>query len=257
MPARIKMKLALLEQITPHASFGSLLHGFLMQQLGGEAAGMLHQEGLKPFSQYFLALSPHEALWVVNILHSQANEIKEVLGREELKEIYLEQKGAALKILDREIETLPNYREMAAAYYLGELSSRRWRLKILTPAAFKSGGRYQMMPTTRLIYQNLLNRWNQFAHEVSLAGEDVCDTLADYTEITAYNLRSYSFHLEGVKIPAFLGWVDLHVRGPEALARIAVLLFNFAEMAGLGIKTALGMGGIEVGARAVCSDRRH
>jgi hypothetical protein len=40
-----------------------------------------------------------------------------------------------------------------------------------------------------------------------------------------------------------MGWVELEIQGPENLARIVGLLAAYGNYAGVGIKTALGMGG--------------
>ncbi len=43
-----------------------------------------------------------------------------------------------------------------------------------------------------------------------------------------------------------MGKITIIIRGPEQLARLAGALISFAEYSGLGIKTALGMGGVKV-----------
>lgn len=250
MLARITLKLGLGEKETAHPSMAVLLHGVLMRLVSPGAAAELHRQGLKPFSQYIVPGEPGQALWVVNVLHSSAQEIYRVLSDERLKEIYLEQKGKSYPVLDRRAEVSPGYREMAEEHYLTRPLERRWRITFVTPAAFKSEGGYCILPAPRLIYQNLINRWNQFAPGLSLDGENLCDQLTAHTAVKSYSLRSRPFHLEGVAVPSFGGWLELALGGPEALARLGVLLLHYACWAGVGIKTAMGMGGTEIGARA-------
>ncbi len=79
----------------------------------------------------------------------------------------------------------------------------------------------------------------------------MCDqeTLGQLTEnssIEKYRLRSTCFPLEGVKIPAFMGELGIYISGTETMARYARLLFRFGEYAGVGIKTAMGMGALRI-----------
>ena len=100
--------------------------------------------------------------------------------------------------------------------------------------------------TVHNIYNSLLNKWNSFASEVSLKDDHILDHLKDNTELVGYNLRSTKFNLDGAKINSFRGEICLKISGPESLVRIANLLFAFGEYSGIGVKCALGMGGIKV-----------
>lgn len=70
--------------------------------------------------------------------------------------------------------------------------------------------------------------------------------LCDYAKIIRYNLRSVSFSLEGVKIPAFMGDITIKMNGTQTMANFARMLFLFGTYAGVGIKTSLGMGSIQL-----------
>jgi CRISPR/Cas system endoribonuclease Cas6 (RAMP superfamily) len=43
-----------------------------------------------------------------------------------------------------------------------------------------------------------------------------------------------------------MGKITLVVNGPDQLARLAGAMLSFAEYSGVGIKTALGMGGVRI-----------
>lgn len=61
-----------------------------------------------------------------------------------------------------------------------------------------------------------------------------------------YDLKSTTFSLEGVKIPSFIGKITIKITGTQTMANFAHMLFEFGEYAGVGIKTALGMGYVKM-----------
>ena len=61
-----------------------------------------------------------------------------------------------------------------------------------------------------------------------------------------YNIRSALFPLEGVRIPAYEGFIVIKVKGPQALVNLANVLLRYAEYSGIGIKAAIGMGAIQI-----------
>ncbi|MCR4899423.1 MAG: CRISPR system precrRNA processing endoribonuclease RAMP protein Cas6, partial [Treponema sp.] len=63
---------------------------------------------------------------------------------------------------------------------------------------------------------------------------------------TEYNLHTHPFSVEGRRIIAFRGTLKLGLFKNDMNARLASLLCCFASYCGIGIKTALGMGGTEV-----------
>ena len=79
----------------------------------------------------------------------------------------------------------------------------------------------------------------------------MCDeeTLASLTEsssIVQYKLRSTFFLLEGVRIPAFKGEIKIKIAGTATMAKYARLLTRFGEYSGVGIKSAIGMGALQL-----------
>ena len=59
-------------------------------------------------------------------------------------------------------------------------------------------------------------------------------------------MRSTRFHLEGVTIPSFIGEVTIKITGPQMMVNLANMLAAFGEYAGIGIKTSIGMGAVEI-----------
>ena len=54
------------------------------------------------------------------------------------------------------------------------------------------------------------------------------------------------FHLEGIKIPSFVGNITLKINGTRQFVNLINMLCEFGVYSGVGIKTAIGMGSIGV-----------
>jgi len=228
-------------------STGSLFHGWLVEHVSPEFADKMHNQGPKPYSQHLIRRKG-TAVWRINTLNKDAYDAVILnLLQNPPEGIYLKGKGALFKV--NKMEPGPvfhSYKELADYYYLEKSLNRTIRIKTSSPVSFRSDERYQIFPQVHFIFQSLINRWNLFADAVSMEDKETLLSLVKNTRISSYNLRSNVFHLEGVRIPCFSGLMELKVSGPEALARLVGLLIAFGEFSGLGIKTALGMGGIVI-----------
>ena len=59
-----------------------------------------------------------------------------------------------------------------------------------------------------------------------------------------YNLHTTRYLLKETRIPSFLGSVTIEARLAPPLLEFWNALLSFAPYGGIGIKTALGMGGV-------------
>ena len=223
-------------------NMASIFHGALMEIIPGEYAAYLHESRMHPYSQC-LYESGGKFFWNVNCL----DEDSEKTFREALSgrtEIYLKDKGAVANI--SQVGTLEvSYEELAREFY-EDAAVANFSLTFLTPTAFKSRGRYVIYPDMRLIYQNLMLRYGEVVDGGGGMDDDALSELATNTHITGYSLHSTGFHLEGVKVPSFIGNLRFRIFGTETMARYARLLLRFGEFAGIGIKTSMGMGAVKL-----------
>lgn len=74
----------------------------------------------------------------------------------------------------------------------------------------------------------------------------IANEKAEYSQIVDYRLRSTKFYLEGTKIPAFMGELTIRVNAPLPILQLADVLLRSAVYTGVGVKTSLGMGKIEL-----------
>lgn len=224
--------------------WGSLLHGALMELLPEDAAGSLHANDLRPFSQYVLPRPDNRLEWHIGLWDSA---LSEAIARAvmPLSALALKHKGVTLEVtgISRQKKS---EREFIAPFFTAAAPCRQYELEFLTPCTHKSAGEYVLYPTPELIVQSLHMRFGAFAREVSLDDAEAMAQLAAHMRISRYFLRSASYHLEGARVFGYLGRITLSIRGPEQLARLAGMLLSFAEYGGVGVKTSLGMGGCRV-----------
>ena len=244
MIARLTMKLGCCLETSLSYQMSSLFHGFLLEQVDYEYGMYLHQSNLKPFSQYLL-LHKDEAFWVINAFNQEAYEqIIVPMLQDELQEIYLKHRDINLPIIEKTYEMLDVDALMEQT--VCSTCSRYLNIRFATPTAFKSDGEYVFYPTVRHIFNSLIQKFDAMNEQLEIYTPELLNDIEGNLKISRYNLRSTYFSLEGVKIPAFVGEITVKVRGPQPLVNIVHLLAQFGEYAGVGIKTAMGMGRIEI-----------
>lgn len=245
MLRRIKIKIQLENGEKPSVYWGYILYGILMRNVGGKFAEYMHGQGLKPVSQYVVKEDEKAAAWTINFLDEASFEI--VAGfLENCRELYSENKESLFLLTDKEFSEPLSSIDFCGKFFAGPKPARRVEMIFKTPCSFKSEEQYCIFPTAELIIKSLVNKWNAFSDYFTLDDENALKHLIEGTRISRYVLKSTSYHLKGTTIPSFAGRLTLTADGPEPLARLFNLVAAFAEYSGVGMKTALGMGGCEV-----------
>lgn len=242
---RVEIPLVIPETLTVSPSWGSLMHGAVMELLPAELALALHDSSLKPWSQYLIMTGPKQYAWRLAALNQEmAETLDSAIVRKLPQAWQLQQKNNVIQLLPPQPPEQLTYQELARRHFLAVSVPRLHHVNFLVPTAFKTNGQLAIFPTVDLIMNSLMQRWDSCASDLSLADSDVRQHLASHIYIRDYRLASASFSVNGSWIKGFKGQVDLNVKGPDALARVAALLLDFGRFSGVGIKTALGMGGI-------------
>jgi len=240
MVAKLEMKLQCEEPLA--GQMASLFHGALMECLPTGYAGYLHASGLHPYTQH-LERRAQDWYWVVTALNRETAQtmLQDVLLG--LKRVELKKKEMSVDIVQKEYTEVDIERAWDRLYE--SEPEKRICVRFLTPTAFKQQGFYTFYPNIRCVYQSLMNKYDASFGSAGTLDEEALKELCEKTKIIRYNLRSVSFHLEGVRIPAFLGDATFALNGNRTLSNFAKLLFWFGEYSGVGIKTSLGMGAIK------------
>lgn len=220
----------------PNAAYR--LYAFLLEQLPKEEAQWLHEEGNGEVTQY-LQYKKEEGscLWTVNMLTDRtATVVCPLLDILEKVEI----EGCSFPIVEKKSVTM-GLSELLEA----DASQRYQTIRFCTPTAFKQSGRYTIFPQERLILQSLLLHWKQVFPECPLDDPDAFEALLAGVHIIDYKLSTSRYLLKGTRIPGFTGTCTVEAKLAPPLLAVWNALLTFANYAGVGIKTSIGMGGVQ------------
>lgn len=216
------------------------LYAALLERAPDTFSNQVHSGNISPVSQY-LDLQDGQLIWSVTALGETAIA---ALGPllESPSPFYLERDQLLLTPTPIEQSSLGSVEELL---FRAARGGDRHRLEIRTAAAFKSRGQYQTTPTSRLIIQNLITRWNACVPDCPIEDEDGegLEALADGVCCQRLFLRDRRYYLKGHPVPGFTGRLVLENRLAGFSRELVNALLIFSGFAGVGIKTTLGMGG--------------
>lgn len=223
--------------------WGYRLYAALLERSDADFGESVHRDGVTPVSQHLTVAPDGALLWTVGLLGAEAEAaLSDVLKQTE--QITLKRDRITLAAQPPERRTIADTDALLAlaAKHPGE-----HRLAFRTATAFKSRGKYLNLPTTRLIVQSLIKKWNGCITDCPIEDEDGegLDALADGLRVKSFQLSDRQYCLKGNPIPGFTGEMILENRLSGFQRQLTDALLLFADYAGVGIKTTLGMGGVE------------
>ena len=231
-------------------SQGSIFHGLIMEKLESDYVEYLHNLSLNPYSQYvYFDKEKDNFVWQISTVTKEAKEnIIDVLVESIGDRIYLKHNEVSYNIKSKSIVGIKTYQEIVDSNFLQKDSDKKniIGIKLLTPTTYKANGEYQFFPSIQALYCSLYNKWNAFSDKVSLADEEVFKHILEHSLIIKYNLKSYKYCLENVRLNSFIGNFSVLLKGPKELVSICNMLLDYAEYCGLGAKTSMGMGGMKI-----------
>jgi CRISPR-associated endoribonuclease Cas6 len=121
-----------------------------------------------------------------------------------------------------------------------------------SPTSFRRNGTQLLLPETGLVVESLLRRWNRIGDVELDADERV---LSEALRISQYNLSTSLVPFDKYPIIGFRGELQYSLAKDVDPYHQGILraLFRFAEYAGIGYKTTMGMG--EVRTRCYAEER--
>lgn len=247
MLARLRIRLKSDEVMSYNKSV--ILQSIIMNRIDEDYAVAMHESGLHPYSQYLIK-EDEKNIWNICVTSEKAyKEIIIPMMDEKFEEFEIVRDKKNIKIIDKTLEKIEESQFMEKFYFVD--SNRYINIIFKTPTAFKQCGKYVFYPDVLLLYQSLMNKFDAASTEISVKSEDVLEEMVNSTMITRYNLHSHIYNIGSAKIPAFMGNITLKINGAQAMVNFANMLFKFGEFSGIGIKTAMGMGSIEVAERKI------
>lgn len=221
-----------------YANAAYRLYAHVLEQLPKEEAQWLHEEGSGEVSQYLqYKKEDGSCLWTVNMLTDRAGTVVSPL-LDIMEKVEIE--GCSFPIAEKKCATM-GLKELLEA----DASLRYQTIRFCTPTAFKQSGRYTIFPQERLMLQSLLLRWRQAFPECPMDDPDAFEALLAGVHIIDYKLSTSRYLLKGTRIPGFTGNCTVEAKLAPPLLAVWNALLGFANYAGMGIKTGIGMGGVQ------------
>lgn len=213
------------------------LYAALLEQTPKAYAARLHESTVTPVSQYVSG-----STWQVSLFGREAiDTLAPVL--DSVQEVFLRREQTLVGLSMDSVEGIPSVDVLLNAPAWG-----RGTLNFVTPTAFKSGGVYQLLPTQRLVMQSLILKWNGCFGAICPIEDEGggLEALAEGLRYQSVHLDSRQYSLKHTQIPGVLGSVAFDLRLEGFHRQLAGALLRFGTYSGLGIKTALGMGGLQI-----------
>lgn len=219
------------------------LYGELMSRIDGGVADELHTDGFTPISQH-LESGINGAEWIVSTFDDDVSEAF-LDAINDVREITLHDSGIKLSVSEAVIESGTDFRKLLSES--ADEPRPAWRrIEFTSPTGFKSEEQHVLFPTSDLILKSLILKWNAACPDFLLEDEELMKMLLSGVSISGYRLASYDYRMKNQHIRSFTGSVTLRAKLSAPLEKLYEMLLRFGGYSGVGIKTALGMGGMKV-----------
>lgn len=245
MLAKLTLKLRTKEEETLlSTNMASVFHGALMELIDRDYVSELHSNSVHPYSQY-IYMEKNNFFWNICTLSVEAYEkIIVPLLNDSFREFELKYHHLTLCVEEKKCTKLSLEEMMKKNYFVD--SGRNITISFVTPASFKSDGKYCNYPSVKRIIRSLMSKAENMSEKVNVYDEEILEMMSEKIHISRYNLRSTVFRLEGVKIASFTGWLTLHSDCSQTLTNLLNFLVHIGEYSGCGMKTSIGMGAIKI-----------
>lgn len=236
-------------------NISSLFHGVIMEKIEKSYADIMHISQIRPYRQS-LQIERTRILWTIcSVTEESYKNIIGPLMDDGFDKVYLNQKNKEFPIISKRLKKISIDDFLHKTFF--EEGCRQIKISFLSPCSFKTDGKYLFYPTVHHIMQSLAMKFEETRAGISVYTPELIENFESNISVIQYNLKSRSFQMEGIKIPAFSGEIILKINGPGQFVNLVNMLLFFGEYCGIGIKCALGMGAVKIEKRSVCSNGRR
>ena len=212
------------------------IQGAMMKAISSDYAAKLHISGYHPYSVYVF---PYGSGFVIRV-SALNDEAKQILrGMCSLSRIKLYGADEPMLITDRK-----PYDPIDVCELGSELSGKGCRIEFVTPAMIKTGGRPTARPDIPAYFYSVIQKYNAFEQK-EIAYSDFLDAWNN-SELRDYELRSERYNVSGHIFPGMTGFCDIIFPKNEEQKSLLCRMLSYASYCGVGGKTGMGMGGIDV-----------
>lgn len=214
------------------------------EQISGEFKNLLHTPD--NFISQYVIFEKNQLKWIVNLLNSTAcdNILDWIFSIETVK---LGHDLFSVKLL--EIYSVESFEDlqMRSECFFG--NSDLIKITFNSPFSFKNyqSDNYMIFPDESYFFRSIISKWcgnDEISHELPLTDEDIVSFICRNVYISSYSLNSHYFSFKKIKIPASKGYIIVSVKKlPDDIRKIVYILLYYMGFSGVGMHTALGMGG--------------
>ena len=164
MLMRAEIPLEIPKDVKATSNWGSLFHGAVLELMPLGLSDQLHDQGVKPWSQFITRNVKGQDVWVLCAIN---DEMDEALTNRLLERLpmqwNLRQKGIQIGVgKSLSVERI-SYRDLSDKHFQTVEAPRKHLFRFATPTTFKTAGKHVIFPTTDLIMNSLMQRWDAFA----------------------------------------------------------------------------------------------
>ncbi|MEG2454745.1 MAG: CRISPR system precrRNA processing endoribonuclease RAMP protein Cas6 [Oscillospiraceae bacterium] len=234
----LTLRPALSEQ--PRLDWAYPLYANLLTKVPHTLGVWLHEQTAPPLSQFLRILPDGDILWTVNLFRENVTQA-----------LHLPLETATtFRLFGRETATLmvvnvEKHSALCADALMEKAVRPRVGLLFETPTAFKTAGTYNILPSTRLILQSALLKWNAIFTDCPIdCDSGGLEAMAEGLHCRSMALQSQNYAFKGATIPGFTGVLVLENKLSGFHRTLTNALLELTPYSGIGIKTTLGMGGV-------------
>lgn len=229
-------------------------HGWIMSKVSEEFATNMHQTGVNSLNIY--SYHTRDTInFVISLLSVKAvEELEKLLMDSKFKEFVLEgENQRQYLIIDKKVNSLTE-KELARNFYASD-SPRGIEIQLLTPTAFKTKGDYYNLPDLRFLFQSLMKKYNAIFEGSEQIDLDLLDEILKNTKLVDFSIYARRYYIHRSFIQGCIGKLTIYCKGSQTIVNYINTLLRFAEYAGIGVKTSLGMGAVKLLTGSDNSDR--
>lgn len=211
------------------------LHGYLMSIVPRSAAAEFHNGGLQPFSLW----CGKEKEYDIVILSGLSEQAETLFGAmEDVTEVNVI--GAEkIPVIGRSGVLKTDFRAAAQ-----RLSFDRCRLRVMTPALYKSKGVLRFDPVLPPYFDSVIQKLALF-EDIRYTREEL-DEAFERVIWNAYEFKSAVFTTGNRKLRGMTGRAELTLPSEGAASALLRNVLTYATFSGIGGQTTQGMGGFSV-----------
>lgn len=256
MPSQWYLRFRVGGGVTAARDLGAHIHALVFQMIADaseELAQKIHSlKGKRPFTVSGV-MDGHLKRFVRNLRFGREYAIRLTLLSEELEQALLQRwargrpdpgqlSGVPIDIV--EISSQPSREAPAICSYAELLFAQKYDeflLRFTSPTTLRRKSKNFPLPDPEGLFQGYAAKWNMYS-PVSLDTERALASVGNGgLVINRHSIKTQSVQIKGVPQVGFVGDVSFKVLSKEAACDILTLA-RFAQYAGSGYKTAMGMG---------------